>query len=617
MMEIRLDLLILILGFSALCSPVLSDVVLSKVDRRIDLTSQIVRSFTTLKVENTGVNKVSELLLPFPDHQAKNLAFLMVTTIEEKGKSKSFSNPLTVQLINPEGMPPALTWYSVSLPKELGKGERLTLEIRAIFTHTLQPFPEKITQADIQLVVFQDSAYYLSPYSVKAQSLTVKLPEPRVESYTKLENTKVSGSEIKYGPYENLPSFSYSAIAIHFVSNTPFAVAQELVREVEISHWGNVQITEHYSLVHAGAQSTGEFSRLDYQARPHIRGASAFRHLVAKLPPRAHSVYYRDEIGNISTSNLWSDSTKTQLEIEPRYPMFGGWKTSFTIGYGLPLQDFLFHSEGRRFLNISFGCPMNELVIDNLILKVVLPEGSKDISVSVPFPVKQSQELKFSHLDMVGRPVVVLEKTNAVPEHNQYFQVYYRFSSLSLLREPLMLISGFFLFFLACIIYLRTDLTISKSSASYLAKLQWDEVQASIQQFLGLVNRSLAIHDRLEASLRDLSRTGDVQACKATRKAVDSALKEISRELSSSQKPLITSLQSSSQAAHILPKVDELIAKEKELQDKLLAKHSAVVDSFEKKSGRREIENRVAVLQQRITVLRQEIDDLLEVIDEI
>lgn len=33
-------------------------------------------------------------------------------------------------------------------------------------------------------------------------------------------------------------------------------------------------------------------------------------------------------------------------------------------------------------------------------------------------------QTKFSHLDMIGRPVVVLEKTNAVPEHNQYFQVY-------------------------------------------------------------------------------------------------------------------------------------------------------------------------------------------------
>jgi hypothetical protein len=30
---------------------------------------------------------------------------------------------------------------------------------------------------------------------------------------------------------------------------------------------------------------------------------------------------------------------------------------------------------------------------------------------------------KFSHLDIVGRPVTVLEKNNVVPEHNQHFQV--------------------------------------------------------------------------------------------------------------------------------------------------------------------------------------------------
>lgn len=44
-----------------------------------------------------------------------------------------------------------------------------------------------------------------------------------------------------------------------------------------------------------------------------MRGASAFRSLVAKLPPRAHSIYYRDEIGNISTSNLWGDSKKVDI----------------------------------------------------------------------------------------------------------------------------------------------------------------------------------------------------------------------------------------------------------------------------------------------------------------
>jgi hypothetical protein len=55
-------------------------------------------------------------------------------------------------------------------------------------------------------------------------------------------------------------------------------------------------------------------------------------------------------------------------------------------------------------------------------------------------------------------------------------QVYYKFNNISLLREPLMLITGFFLLFVACIAYMRTDMSISKSSPSYLAKLQWDEV---------------------------------------------------------------------------------------------------------------------------------------------
>ncbi|XP_058220522.1 dolichyl-diphosphooligosaccharide--protein glycosyltransferase subunit 1A [Rhododendron vialii] len=611
-MGFRFDLFLL--SVAILLAPSLSDLVISKVDRRIDLTSQIVRISVTLKVENVGPDPVLEVLLPFPDHQAKNLAYLAAATNEGKGKSKGPATSLPIEVVQPNEMPPALTWYSVSLPKGLGKGESLTLDVLAVFTHALRPFPEKISQAENQLVAFQESAHYLSPYIVKVQLLSVKLPPDfKPESYTKLEKSELSGSEIKYGPYENLPPFSYSPIIVHFGNNQPFAVAQELLREIEISHWGNVQVTEHYNLIHGGSQIKGEFSRLDYQARPHVGGASAFRHLVANLPPRAHSVYYRDEIGNISTSNLWGDSKKTQLEIEPRYPMFGGWRTSFTIGYGLPLKDFLFQSEGKRFLNISFGSPIRDLVIDNLIVKVVLPEGSKDVSVSAPFPVKQWHETKFSHLDIDGRPVVVLEKTNVVQEHSQYFQVYYKFNNVSLLREPLMLIFGFFFMFIACIVYVHADLTISKSSASYVAKLQWDEVKTAIQQVQNIINRCLTVHDRLDATLRDLSRTGDVQACKVARKAADSLLKDLSKEL----KPLLAFLHSSPQAAQILPKVEDLVAKEHELQEKLMLKHSTVVEGYEKKSGGREMENRVALIQQKLTALRQEVDDLLEVIDEI
>ncbi|XP_077246932.1 ribophorin I [Tasmannia lanceolata] len=604
---------IFLFSIAILSTSALSDLFISKLDRRIDLTSHIVRVTSTLKVENAGPGVVSQFMLAFPDYQAKNLAYLSASSNEGKGKTKGSTVILPIEIVQPEGMPPNLTFYSVNLLKDLGKGDRLTLDVLEVFTHSLEPFPKEITQADVQLVLFQDSALYLSPYQVIVQSLSVRVPSPRVESYTKLQNTKFVDSEIKYGPYENLPAFSYNPIIVHFENNRPFAVAQELIREIEISHWGNVQVTEHYTLVHGGARNKGEFSRFEYQARPTIRGASSFKSLVARLPPRAHSVYYRDEIGNISTSHLWGDPRKTELEIEPRYPIFGGWRTSFTIGYGLPLQDFLFESEGKRFLNISFGCPMNEVIIDDLIMKVVLPEGSKEISVSVPFPTKQWQEIKYSHLDIVGRPVFVLQKNNVVPEHNMHFQVYYKFSNLSLLQEPLMLILGFFFLFIACIVYMHSDMSISKSSASYLAKLQWDEVQATVQRVQNIVNRCLLVHDKLEASLRDLSRTGDVQACKAARKAADGLLKEYAKEL----KPLLGFLQSASQAAHILPKVEELISKEEEMQERLMLKHSTVVDCYEKKSGGRVIENRVAPHQQRLTALRQEVDDLLEIIDEI
>lgn len=59
------------------------------------------------------------------------------------------------------------------------------------------------------------------------------------------------------------------------------------------------------------------------------------------------------------------------------------------------------------------------------------------------------------------------------------------------------------------------------------------------------------------------------------------------------------------------------MVKERDLQERLMAKHFTVVDCYEKKYGGREIENRVSQQQQKITALRQEVDDLLEFIDEI
>lgn len=221
------------------------------------------------QIENNGPGLASIFQLVFPNYQAKNLAYLRAVYYEGTGKTRRNVVNLQTELVELEGMPPELTVYSVSLPHNVQEGKSITLDVFTVLVNSIIPFPEEITQADAQLVLFQDSAYYLSPYSVKIQSLKVLLPSKRVESFTKLQNAKLmenaelKESVINYGPYDNLPAFDYSPIVVHFENNHPFAVAEDLLREIEISHWGIVQVTEYYTLLHAGARNKGGFSRFN------------------------------------------------------------------------------------------------------------------------------------------------------------------------------------------------------------------------------------------------------------------------------------------------------------------------------------------------------------------
>ncbi|RLM84856.1 hypothetical protein C2845_PM04G29580 [Panicum miliaceum] len=435
-------------------------------EKRIDLTSPIVKVYLTLKVENApSASDASQVLLAFTPTEAQHLAIVKATRAEGKRKKKTYV-PLSVEASDLAST--ALNGarlYSVLLGTPLKPGETTTLEVLYVLTHTLEPFPAEISQSESQLVYFRDSAVLLSPYHVLEQVTYIKTPSNRIESFTRVDPTSRAGTELKYGTYKNQAPNSYLPILVHYENNRPFAFVEELVRKVEISHWGNVQITEHYKLRHGGARHKGVFSRLEYQSRPSISGASSFKNLLARLPPRVHSVYYRDEIGNISTSHLRTDSLKSELEIEPRYPLFGGWHCTFTIGYGLPLQDFLFESDdGRRYINLTFGCPLLDTVADDLTIKVVLPEGSKNPQPVVPFVTEKHLEISYSYLDVVGRTTVVLKKKNVVGEHNVPFQVYYEFNPIFMLAEPLMLVSAALLFFVACIAYLHMDLSIGKSS---------------------------------------------------------------------------------------------------------------------------------------------------------
>ncbi|XP_026684171.1 dolichyl-diphosphooligosaccharide--protein glycosyltransferase subunit 1-like isoform X4 [Diaphorina citri] len=98
---------------------------------------------------------------------------------------------------------------------------------------------------------------------------------------------------ITYGPYENVPPYTKANITIHYENNSPFLVVTRLVRQIEVSHWGNIAVEEHIHLKHDGAKLKGTFSRYDYQ-RDSAHGIKSFKTI---LPAAASDAYYRDEIG--------------------------------------------------------------------------------------------------------------------------------------------------------------------------------------------------------------------------------------------------------------------------------------------------------------------------------
>jgi oligosaccharyltransferase complex subunit alpha (ribophorin I) len=173
-------------------------------------------------------------------------------------------------------------------------------------------------------------------------------------------------------------AFERRAIAVHFVNNSPFVTFTSLAKDIEVSHWGNVAVQDNVMLAHTGAKLKGPFTRFDYErSRGGEQAPSSFRTLVAELPRTARDIYYRDCIGNVSTSHVRRERSSTRAEIDPRFPMFGGWESDFHIGYNLPSQHYLSVSQddpSLYVLNISFAAPFHTAAVDSLTVRIILPE---------------------------------------------------------------------------------------------------------------------------------------------------------------------------------------------------------------------------------------------------
>lgn len=447
----------------------------TKVLRSVNLQTHIEEDVFQIDVLN-GNTETDYYLVPVAAAKAQHLSILTARQLpkasakddddddEIDGKAGVALRTTKVTVTGAEDAPAGTVFYKVQLKTPLAAKGTVRIAVTQIFTRTLVPYPAEISQAETQLVLFTDSVYPFSAYPTKGDSATqVKLATDKIQSHTK-KNVEVKGDTLRYGPYVDVAAFASQPLSVHFENEYPFVTMSSARKLIEISHFGNINVEEHYVLQHTGAKLRGVFSRYDYQ-RQQKQGAS-FRSISGVLPASASNIYYRDQIGNISTSAVLHTSTHTQMDVQPRFPMFGGWQTDFYIGYDVPAHEFLSvdaNNGGRYVLNMSLvSTPFVQAAIDELEVHVIFPEFTSGIRWVSPFEV-DSEEFSshVTYLDTVGRPVLILRKSNVVRAHDQRFQVVYDFSATYLLHEPLLLVASFFGLFALAMVYFRIELSLS------------------------------------------------------------------------------------------------------------------------------------------------------------
>ena len=122
-------------------------------------------------------------------------------------------------------------------------------------------------------------------------------------------------------------------------------------------------------LKHTGTVLKGPFPCFHFQRQPDS-GISSIHSFKTILPTAAQDIYYQDEIGNISTSHLFTLDDSIGMEVWPHFLLLGGWKTQHIIGSSLPGYEYLYNLGDQYALKMRFV----DYVFDEQDINIILLE---------------------------------------------------------------------------------------------------------------------------------------------------------------------------------------------------------------------------------------------------
>ncbi|KAF4975892.1 hypothetical protein FZEAL_7365 [Fusarium zealandicum] len=417
----------------------------------ISLEKNYVKEQINVLVENVAKEPQTEYFVPFTADQLSR-----VGGFEVKDRKDANAGPFVAEVVEYDTLSD-VQFYRIQLPTALKPGAQQTLGITFYYLKAYSPLPAAVPQDENQYLAYDFSVYAPSSYPTLKQKTEVKAISSSIPDYTKLpgsgdikEFPVKQGAKLTYGPFGEKPAGAVSAARVRFEYTKPVTHVAELNRDIEVSHWGgNIAFEERYDLYHRGANLSALFNRVKWaQAQFYNPPTHALKELKVPLQVGSVDAYFVDTIGNVSTSRFRSNRREALLELKLRYPLFGGWKYPFTIGWNSDAANFLRKTATGGFvLKVPFleGPKQPEGVeYEHINIKVLLPEGAENVKFYSNIPesaiMSTSIDLTKSFLDTVGRVTVTIKARNLVDEfRDRELIISYDASLASALRKPLVI----------------------------------------------------------------------------------------------------------------------------------------------------------------------------------
>eukprot|EP00127_Corallochytrium_limacisporum_P004476 Clim_evm3s165 gene=Clim_evmTU3s165 len=315
--------------------------------------------------------------------------------------------------------------------------------------------PPQITQDSDQLVVFESYMFPIVPYTFGHSQSSLILPDQsKIIRRTQMEQSEeltTHGQQVV--KYKELVSSSVlntaQRVMVHFKANTlRFWHVNELKRSIQISHWGNAQVENRFDITHVGAKHTGPVNRYKmHDVRNVIKAAIHGNAIV--IPKDTHNLRYFDDLGYIHSMQEAQKGQQThgdpdkerELWLQYRFPLVGGWRTSYTLAYDMEARNVLqWDGQSKYRLTIPLLPNLRQgAVIEDLSFDIVLPETATNIVLSgLDKQTALSEGLTHHVMDIDGRPTLHLERKMVLMEDQTEIVVEYTFELSSLAREPIM-----------------------------------------------------------------------------------------------------------------------------------------------------------------------------------